>query len=1424
LKFLVSYSATTSREYINFIQKEAYMKTLRHLTIVLLLISGLSLNVQAQYNKYIEDIEEEYQEGDYDKALKRIEKMQKKVNKKLGNKNPYMAIALMKEAKINLELGLLNKVYEPLENALEMSKEVNDTLSAEHGFMLKEAAHIMLQYGNYKRAENFIARAEHAFKKSNSLIEDIKAELQVMKARVLVGKGFNRAAIDLVDDQYDYYRKRAFSADDKDLEEQRKTEFARLMTVRAEAYANMGDVDKATELFYENKNWIDEHLKKSHILYAWNTFLDVEMMKEHGLSLDAQADYYEDAFQWGVRKYEDTHWMVLLMNERLMSTLYRNNNKAKFNIAENFYKKAIKAFDKNSMHYLAREKMELELELADRDLGKLERNVNKLLTNPIVPKYHESRIELLEFAREVGLLTGKHKNTEAYELQILEIQEKLLGTDAPEYHLTKVRLANYYVDYTDKIEEARRTYENSYHGIVEPEITRKHEDYLDIQNHLAAFYEQTDKYGKASEILDDALLAAREKYDNTDMAYGHELDKIADLQIKIGEYEKAEENIELAIQILEDIKANRAEGYLASTLITQAKLFAIQGEYDKAEDNLYDSEKILDKAEVTLESSNLDQVDDRASLFLNVGRYSDAEELLSESLKEKQRQFGEESRHLNQPLVLMSRLHLIKGDYTAAEKEARRANNIAVSIFGDQSTKIVPSLLGLAEVYTTIGDYQKAERLLRNSIKIQRAQFGPDHVDVGKSTSQLALVNYYEGEPIDEVQDLFQKAEKIIGKSLGSNNPTYAEILKNMAVANISAGNYDQAENYLNLAKRIWAQKIGSRNNINAASISLLKGDIRYEQRRYGDAEDFYSDAQKQYRRVFSDEHPDYVKVQAKLSKAYYMQGDFKRSQDQMEEVLNNYKVFIRDYFPALSERQKAKFWNTIKPNYEFYNTLVISRNRTGKYLGELYNNALLTKALLLNSSIKIRQRIMSSNDEKLKTMYNDWIEKKELLTAALSMGSEQLAENGIDPNALATEVEALEKDLSERSEDFSQGIDNKPVSWENVQESLAENEVAIEMIRFRHFDHTFTDSVMYAVLYLKGNRRAEPELVLLSNGEELENKYLKNYRNRIKYKLNDTLSYPQFWKPIVDKIGTVASIYLSPDGVYNQINLEALQTPDGKYVLDNSNIILLSNTKDLYYDRLKPNLVTPQQVAQMYGNPDFYVDTSPGEPLPESGITRGSAEVISDLPGTKKELEELRELLNRKGWEVDSRTEVEATEPSIKKISNPRIFHVATHGFFQEQTVASSATEELNAAAAYENPLLKTGLLLAGAGDILNSTRYNYNVDDGILTAYEAMNLNLDKTDLVVLSACETGLGELEAGEGVYGLQRSFLVAGARTIIMSLFKVSDEATQELMVKFYRKWIETGRKRQSFIEAKKEIRNEYKDPIYWGPFIMIGLE
>ncbi len=1393
-------------------------------TLVCIALSSLSIS-HAQYQKYIDKAEDAYKQGDYTGARKQIAKMQKKVTKKLGASNPYSAIALIKEAKIDVGLGELVHVMDPLKAGIEMSEQVNGLNSAEHGFVMMEAAEVLISYGHFKLASEYLTEAEQAFQTANSLIEDIKAQLEVKKAQILAGKGFYSEAVRVVNSQEDYFLQRAVSAQgSKDDIERRKEEFAQMMIAKANSLRKMGDYQSADSAFIANLQWVDDNLKKSHLLWAQNAFLNAKLLEENGLAIEAQAKLYEDAYVWAVRKYELSHNTVMTMQANLMRAYYLNGQKSRLKITQTDFKKSLKEFDNTSIFNLAEDKMDMTFDLADQDIKRLENKLNAMLGEPVLPAFHQERIDLLEQAKRVALFAGRHKNTEAYDGEILKIKQELLGEDAPEYHLTKVKLANYYVDFTDKFAEANDIYTSSYHGIVAPEITKGHVDYLDIQNHLAKFYQETDDYDKASQILDDALLAARVKYDNEDIEYGRELEKIANLQINIGQYDKATENIEDAIEIMANTKTEEALTYLADALITKAKLLSIKGEYDEAEELIYDSDDFREKGALTTDVAGLNFAEDLGGLYMSIGRYADAQELLIKSLISKQRQFGATSRHLNYPLVQNAKLNLIQGDYTEAEQQSRRANTISTSIFGDQSTKTVPSMLLLADVYITIGDYEKAEGLLRNAIEIQESKFGREHIDVGNSISKLALVNFYQDKPLTEVQNLFQEAERIIGKKLGSNNPTYADILKNMAVANIAAGNFSLAFSYLDQAEAVWSKKIGKRNNINAATTQVLKGDIYYKQKNYSEAEKFYEDAQKQYDRVFSKSHPEYVKVQSKLSKTYFMQERYKDSQNEMELVLTNYKGFIKEYFPALSEREKAKFWNTIKEDYEFYNTLIISRNRTKRYIGELYNNALLTKALLLNSSIKVRQRIMNSGDEELVNLYTEWIENKELLTAALSMSTQDLADNNINTSALQSSVELLEKNISLKSEIFKESTEGDAITWDLVKDALGENEVALEMVRFRHFDHDFTDKIMYALLYVRGDKRSEPEMILLENGKELESRYLKYYRNTIKFKRKDNYSYEQFWKPIGEGIGVVSALYISPDGVYNQINLEAIPTPDGKYVLDNSNIILISNTKDLHVNKTKTKGITEKQFAMMFGNPKFYVATEPGKPLPASGLTRSTAEVVTPLPGTKREIDELDDLLDRKGWETETYTEDLAAEAEIKKVTNPRIFHVATHGFFQEEKKVAKLDQEFNETAAYDNPLLKTGLLLSGAGDILNQTQFNYNVDNGILTAYEAMNLNLDQTDLVVLSACETGLGEIEAGEGVYGLQRAFLVAGARTIIMSLFKVSDEATQQLMLKFYRKWIETGDKRQAFIDAKKEIRNEFRDPIYWGPFVMIGLD
>jgi CHAT domain-containing protein len=481
-----------------------------------------------------------------------------------------------------------------------------------------------------------------------------------------------------------------------------------------------------------------------------------------------------------------------------------------------------------------------------------------------------------------------------------------------------------------------------------------------------------------------------------------------------------------------------------------------------------------------------------------------------------------------------------------------------------------------------------------------------------------------------------------------------------------------------------------------------------------------------------------------------------------------------------------------------------------------VYNNILATKALLLSSNIKLLDKILHSKDSILIALYNEWVSEKEYQISLLSFSKKQLQEQGIDLEQIQSNIERLEKDMSQRSELFFKEKLSHKVIWEDVRSKLQENEFAIEIIRFRQFNKVFTDSVLYAALILDRNTKDNPDMVLLPNGKQMEKRYLKYFRNTATLNAPDEFSYNVYWQPIKNKIPDGALVYLSSDGVYNQINLEMMPKKGTEnYVIDQNQIVLLTNTKDLLQ---METMTAGNNSRKKTKEPKKLVNTNPyvfcGSPVFYTG-NKVTKKNVPDLPGAEKEIIDLNTLLVSSDKSTLMLIDQNVTEDTIKSLRSPKVLHIATHGYFKE----SKAGNEDDIAS---NPLLNSGLMLRGSGDIVDNPDNKYvNQKEGILTAYEAMDLPLENTDIVVLSACETGRGEVQVGEGVYGLQRAFLIAGAKSIIISLFKVNDEVTQKLMVSFYQKWLKSGDKRQAFVEAKKEIKQQYKEPIYWGAFLMI---
>lgn len=344
------------------------------------------------------------------------------------------------------------------------------------------------------------------------------------------------------------------------------------------------------------------------------------------------------------------------------------------------------------------------------------------------------------------------------------------------------------------------------------------------------------------------------------------------------------------------------------------------------------------------------------------------------------------------------------------------------------------------------------------------------------------------------------------------------------------------------------------------------------------------------------------------------------------------------------------------------------------------------------------------------------------------------------------------------------------------------------------------------------------------------------------KYGKNGTDIYNALWQPLTKYIKEGEIVYFSPAGVLHQLSIEALPISATEILADKYDLRCVSSTREILQSIQQEVIKT----AVLYGGILYDIDkesmeiesrtytvdsTTPIRSIYDDGMDRGTA---SYLAGTLQEVENIAKTMKGKKVKYQLYSTDKANEESFLSLSGKRqdVLHIATHGFFWTDSVARSQKyfAQRQNDSRYTDPLTRCGLLFAGANIALrgNSNILSEGVQDGILTAKEISLLDLRNTKLVVLSACETARGEI-TGDGVFGLQRAFKQAGAQTIIMSLWKVDDEATQMLMTKFYEYWLAGDEKRIAFRKAQNYLRslkdkygdNPYANPEYWAAFIML---
>ncbi|MBD3409057.1 MAG: CHAT domain-containing protein, partial [Ignavibacteriales bacterium] len=656
-------------------------------------------------------------------------------------------------------------------------------------------------------------------------------------------------------------------------------------------------------------------------------------------------------------------------------------------------------------------------------------------------------------------------------------------------------------------------------------------------------------------------------------------------------------------------------------------------------------------------------------------------------------------------------------------------------------------------------------------------------------------------------------------------------------------GRYEDAEQLYLKALEITRQQLGENHPDYAGSLNNL-GLLYYNMGRYEDAEQLYIKAVEIYRQQLGENHPDYALSLNNLGLLYDHMGRYEEARKHFSEEFRVRRSIIIRQFPAMSEKEKEAFFSTMANSFEHFHSFAVDYyEEEPEITREMYDRVLFTKGLIFYSTERVRRAVAASDDEELRALYDEWLTSRASLARLYGMTKDERAQTGVNLDSLERAANDYEKELGRRSAVFEAEQSIFERDWRDVRDALAEGEAAVEIVRIQRYDKEWTDDVYYLALVVTPGCEA-PALAVTRNGAEIEEKIAKRYLGSLHHEQTDATTegagdepYRSLWRPIEEKLGDARTVYVSLDGVYNTLNVGALVDPSsGRYLMDKYDLRIVGSTKSLADAAIPGDAL---DAATLFGYPDYDLSGERLASLSSRYGTRGGGgsgpygatldsmkrAVLSDLPGTKAEVELIESALESAGWDVSANLGDAAIEEAVKAVESPKILHLATHGYFlrdRELGADGALVGGFETARATENPLLRSGLYLAGAKNTLVGDRPAPGVDDGILTAYEAQHLNLRGTELVVLSACETGLGEVRNGEGVYGLRRAFQFAGAEAVLMSLWKVSDDATQKLMTYFFDNWLGGMGKREAFRTAQRKLREEYPHPYYWASFVFVG--
>ena len=888
---------------------------------------------------------------------------------------------------------------------------------------------------------------------------------------------------------------------------------------------------------------------------------------------------------------------------------------------------------------------------------------------------------------------------------------------------------------------------------------------------------------------------------------------------------------------------------------SQAVSFYFKGEYANSIKYYQEAYELF--VECGNEKNIANAVNNIGMTYQKLGSFDKALEYYLDALRRREKlqdQKGLGSSHLNIAVIYYK-----YGDYETCMKH----NLTALDLFKKSEYKkgVGQALGNIGSIYKEQGNLPKAISHYEQSLKLK--QEINDVRGIATSYENIGLVHYAKRDTV--AANIYFKLA-LAQKASSGNKNGLVSAYRNLGMLYKDSRNYNQAIDCYAKSKTI-AEEIGNsfgvaNTNMNMAlvygamgdtslSIKMIKkslsinneidyglaklqclNNLAFIYLKLGQIDSSLSYAKRAHQiGTEMGTLKDVRYASGIMFRCYNARSDQANSWKSLLALLENARKDIDMNLFSLTEYQKENYLISHKVSNDlFLDYKMVSSEIEKVHTAECYNGSLLFKGILLNSSTALRSWILNSDDSLLTKEYYDWLNVKHEIA--------NLFADGNNTDELEERANQLERKLVRRSQDFSTLNDALKLTWKDVQSGLENGESAIEFVRFTHQVDYRNDSdkvQLYAALIIN-NKSEHPKMIRLFEELELE-KILGTFPgNNLSYieqvygSKENTKSqlYDLIWKPMEEELTGAKKVYVSPVGLLHKISFAALAKEQDVFLCDLYEIETQSSTG---------KIALPTEVAYnenssttLFGGIDYNSDST-------------SNEIWNYLNGSLSETQAIEKILKKGKRQYNYFNQSNATEAQFKDIaSNSNILHIATHGFFYadpdqviEETVDEIESNQdivfrggrtgfaVNSFVKSRNPLMRSGLVFAGANDVWNrteSTNDTSYTEDGVLTAAEVATIDMRNTDLVVLSACETGLGDIKGSEGVYGLQRSFKMAGVKYLIMSLWQVPDKETAEFMTSFYKNLTETNDIKESFNATQKGMREKY-DPYYWAAFVLV---